>query len=307
MTVPQRLYKPFTFLHLFPQPPPKHFEVIRRPSSHLPFISTEIPLQLFTIDSRQRSRTPILPIASEVPTRLRHPYDAYPPSFIPTRRWWIHTAFRVAILTLNAFLGHLYPFLVQYFKADIVGAVNMGVEQWAQLDTYWTKIVYGVVAIPLAWLADHPSIRRDILGTVCAIAGLSVVSLAFAPKSGLLLLCRMVFGIGQAVAGILSVSLVSDLLPWPEVFIGMSWFYLSRYLGYALNGALVKLLHTGKLGGWKYIFSGTGTIGIGVAIFIIFVVREPKRQTTLAASSNNPLFPMKPPTTSPESRSASRQ
>jgi len=191
------------------------------------------------------------------------------------------------VLTLNAFVGHLYPFLAQHSQAEDMGIVRMRNDKWAMLDTYWTKIVYGFAAIVFAWLADHNRSRRGILATICMVAGLCVVSIAFVRKPTLILFYQIVFGIVQTTAEVLSVSLISDMLPWPEVFVGVSWFFLSRYLGFALNNAIIELFHASKLGGGRSFTIGTGIVGIGVAICILFIVRESKRQRGLVVSSDH--------------------
>jgi len=134
--------------------------------------------------------------------------------------------------------------------------------------------LYAIVGIPIAWLADRYS-RKKII-TISLIAWSGFTALTGMSSSFLsMFLARMGVGIGEAGGSPPSHSIISDLYPKEKRASALGVYSLGIPIGigfsYLLAGALVESL------GWRGTLIFLGVAGIGLALILALVIKEPKR------------------------------
>lgn len=124
----------------------------------------------------------------------------------------------VALLLTNYFLAQFDKFVLSYFQAEVVSSLDMTLSEYGILSGYATGIVYALLAIPVAYLADYTGYRVWILSVAAVWWSLCVVFQGLSNNFWQILLARIGMGIGQAPVEALSVSLISDLVEKEWVF-----------------------------------------------------------------------------------------
>jgi hypothetical protein len=91
-------------------------------------------------------------------------------------------------------------------------------------------------------------------------------------------------GVGQASVEAISISLISDLVGWRNVFIGESILYVGVYIGEAISGQIATAFtETGT--SWRIALRAIGITGCVVAVLLRIFLREPKRRASLVQMS----------------------
>ena len=133
-------------------------------------------------------------------------------------------AIAVALLFCNYFLAQYDKFILSYFQKEVTTSLSISLSEYGILSGYATGIVYALLAIPVAYLADYTEKRVWILSVAAVWWSLCVVFQGLSHNFWQILLARIGMGIGQAPVEALSVSLISDL-------IGKEWvFFAERYI-----------------------------------------------------------------------------
>lgn len=127
-------------------------------------------------------------------------------------------AVAVALLLLNYFLAQYDKFILSYFQSEVVSSLSMTLSEYGILSGYATGIVYALLAIPVAYLADYTGYRVWILSAFATWWSLCVIFQGLSHNFWQILLARIGMGIGQAPVEALSVSLISDLVGKEWVF-----------------------------------------------------------------------------------------
>ena len=152
--------------------------------------------------------------------------------------------------------------------------------------------LYTVVAIPIAWLADRYS-RVNILSI--ALATWSGFTALFGLAGNFLQigLARMGVGIGEAGGSPASHSIISDLYPKEERAGALGVYSMGIPLGvmaaYFVTASLVG--SSGEEVNWRRIFVLLGVTGIGLAVVVRLVLREPVRGAMEFDSTTNVVQP----------------
>ncbi|KAF2799669.1 MFS general substrate transporter [Melanomma pulvis-pyrius CBS 109.77] len=282
----------------FAKSPQTFFEVIRRGSSDPcsgpysdPYSEPNSP-RITAIDSDLVfAREPMVAYphppsqatASSI-TRTTPHFDT-PPCFIRKRRWYILVSFRIGVLFLNAFLAHFDNFILEYFKSKIAEDLHIQVGQYAQLSSYWTGFIYAISSMLIAWFADYATCRARTLALVSGLCGLCILSQGLVTNFKSLLVARVCMGIWQASVEALSISLISDMAPWPEVFLGSSVFYVANYITDATAGEIVRIFDVLGIKKWGDKMKCIGTVGMVFAAVVALVIPEPRRQKSLVRES----------------------
>lgn len=124
------------------------------------------------------------------------------------------------LLFLNYFLAQYDKFILSYFQTEVITSLNLSEASYGILSGYATGIVYALLALPTAYIADFTEARVWVL-TVSAIWwSLCAIFQGLSHNFWQILLARIGMGIGQAPVEALSVSLVSDLMGKEYVFFG---------------------------------------------------------------------------------------
>jgi MFS family permease len=212
-----------------------------------------------------------------------------PPSTIsqkqtPLKRAW--TLLKILLLFINYFLAQYDKFILSYFSTPISKSLHLSPTAYGLLSGYSTGIVYAILALPIAWLADYSKHRSLLLAALAAWWSLCVVLQSLTHNFAQILLARIGMGIGQAGVEALSVSLISDLVAWRHVFVGESVFYVGVYVGEAVSGRIATAFREDGEG-WRTALRAIGITGVVVAVLIAVLVPEPRRQRALVKGAES--------------------
>jgi MFS family permease len=205
----------------------------------------------------------------------------------------------LVLLFLNYFLAQYDKFILSYFQKDVVASLSLSSSAYGILSGYATGIVYALLALPAAYVADYTDARVWVLTVSALWWSLCAIFQGLSHTFWQILLARIGMGIGQAPVEALSVSLISDLMGKEYVFFGeryellikkrltplmtniySSVLYVGVYIGEAVSGQIAVAFARTKTP-WNTALIAIGIVGIVVAIFIRVLIREPWRQTSL--------------------------
>jgi len=205
----------------------------------------------------------------------------------------------LVLLFLNYFLAQYDKFILSYFQKDVVASLSLSSSAYGILSGYATGIVYALLALPAAYVADYTDARVWVLTVSALWWSLCAIFQGLSHNFWQILLARIGMGIGQAPVEALSVSLISDLMGKEYVFFGeryellikkrltplmtniySSVLYVGVYIGEAVSGQIAVAFARTKTP-WNTALIAIGIVGIVVAIFIRVLIREPWRQTSL--------------------------
>ncbi|KAL8779825.1 MAG: hypothetical protein Q9203_000917 [Teloschistes exilis] len=190
------------------------------------------------------------------------------------------------LLFLNYFLAQYDKFILSYFQDDVISSLGLNSSSYGVLSGYATGIVYALLALPTAYLADYTSARVWVLTVAALWWSLCAIFQGLSHNFWQILLARIGMGVGQAPVEALSVSLISDLMGKKYVFFGSSVLYVGVYIGEAVSGQIaVAFARTDTP--WNNALIAIGVVGLVVAMFVRVFVREPVRQTSLIPIGDN--------------------
>lgn len=199
-------------------------------------------------------------------------------------RWYVVGL--MAVLYIFSYADRLIlALLVEPLKADLF----LDDTQIALLIGPAFALLYAVLGVPVAWLADrYPRVLIAVVGVT--IWSVATVASAFSNSFAELFALRMGLALGEAVLSPVAVSLISDLFDRSERSTPTAVFVTSGLVGmitaYMIGGALIDLLESGALAGWPLIgdlpvWRATlvlvGVPGLLFAAILGFTVREPER------------------------------
>ena len=130
------------------------------------------------------------------------------------------------LLFLNYFLAQFDKFVLSYFQDEVITSLGLSQSQYGVLSGYATGIVYALLALPTAYIADYTSARVWVLMVAALWWSLCVVFQGLSNNFWQILLARIGMGIGQAPVEAISVSLISDLMGKRYVVFGGRWVAL---------------------------------------------------------------------------------
>ncbi|KAL8810989.1 MAG: hypothetical protein Q9223_004255 [Gallowayella weberi] len=189
------------------------------------------------------------------------------------------------LLFLNYFLAQYDKFILSYFQDDVISSLHLSSASYGLLSGYATGIVYALLALPTAFVADYTSARVWVLTAAAIWWSLCAIFQGLSHNFWQILLARIGMGIGQAPVEALSVSMISDLMGRKYVFFGASVLYVGVYIGEAVSGQIaVAFARTGTP--WNTALIAIGIVGVVVALLVRVFVREPKRQISLVMANN---------------------
>jgi predicted MFS family arabinose efflux permease len=137
-------------------------------------------------------------------------------------------------------------------------------------------LFYTVLGIPIARLADRPSTSRPrLIALALAVWSAMTALCGLAQNFAQLLLARIGVGVGEAGCTPPAHSLISDLVP-PEKRASALAFYslgipIGTLLGMIIGGKLADLMS------WREAFLIVGLPGVGLALVVWFVLKDPRR------------------------------
>jgi MFS family permease len=166
-------------------------------------------------------------------------------------------------------MGILAPFI----QADL----NLSNTQLGLLIGLAFAVFYTFVAIPIAWLADRYN-RVNILSIALATWSGFTALTGLANNFIQIGLARMGVGIGEAGGSPPSHSIISDLFPKEERASALGVYSMGIPIGImAAYFVTASLMGSGDDVDWRRIFIVLGLTGIGLAVIVKLVLKEPVR------------------------------
>lgn len=197
----------------------------------------------------------------------------------------VHIAISIILLFLNYFTAQYDKFILSYFQTSFSESLNLSPNEYGVLSGYATGIVYALLALPIAYLADYfPSARVWTLAIASAWWSLCVIFQSLCNNFWQVLLARIGMGLGQSAVEALSISLISDMIQWRNVFLGSSAFYVGVYIGEAVSGQ-IAVAFPDRQDGWRIALRAIGIVGIVLAVLVRLVIRDSKRQDSIVEAA----------------------
>ncbi|WP_394439005.1 spinster family MFS transporter [Sphingobium naphthae] len=177
------------------------------------------------------------------------------------------------VYMLNYVDRQIIAILAQPIKQDL----NLTDTELGFLSGFAFALVYTILGVPIAWLADRgPRVR--IVAVACTVWSLFTMLCGAASSFTSLALARAGVGIGESGGVPPSHSLIADYFP-PEkrgfaIALHSLGLPLGATLGISLGGGVAALY------GWRTAFLVVGAPGILAAIALAVFAREPTRGAT---------------------------
>ena len=165
-------------------------------------------------------------------------------------------------------IGILSPFI----KADL----GLDDAQLGLLKGVYFAILYTVVGIPIAWLADRYSRVNIIAISLTLWSGFTAAS-GLAMNYTQLALARIGVGIGEAGGSPPSHSIISDLFPKEKRAGALAIYSLGIPFGVMLAFFASAFFLQGGSADWRTVMISVGLPGVILALLLKFTVKEPKR------------------------------
>ncbi len=157
--------------------------------------------------------------AAESPIDDNDRYTQIPPTsryHVPS----VRIVVSILLLFINYFLAQYDKFVLSYFQADVIRTLSLSSSEYGILSGYATGIVYALLAIPVAFVADERLARVWVLSISALWWSICVIFQGYSHNFWQILLARIGMGIGQAPVEAISVSLISDLVGPQWIFLG---------------------------------------------------------------------------------------
>ncbi|MDP3673575.1 MAG: MFS transporter [Novosphingobium sp.] len=144
-------------------------------------------------------------------------------------------------------------------------------------------LLYTMLGLPIARYSDRPSTNRIGLIAVSLTVWSAMTALCgMAQNFTQLLLARIGVGVGEAGCTPAAHSLIADIVPKERRASALAFYALGipvgTLLGMLIGGQLADRL------GWREAFLVVGLPGIGLAIILMLLLREPRRGAVMIAA-----------------------
>ena len=170
-------------------------------------------------------------------------------------------------------IGILSPFI----KADL----GLDDAQLGWLKGIYFALLYTVMGIPIAWLADRYSRVNIIAISLTLWSGFTAAS-GLAANYMQLAIARIGVGIGEAGGSPPSHSIISDLFPKEKRAGALAIYSLGIPFGVMLAFFASAFFLQGGSADWRTVMYSVGIPGILLAVLLKLTVKEPKRTATSA-------------------------
>lgn len=198
------------------------------------------------------------------------------PAAVAAPRRWITLGLLASIYVLN-YIDRQLPSILAKPIQDDLGLTD---GQLGLLGGLYFALFYGVLAIPVAWLADRGN-RVRVVALACAVWSAATIACGLSRGYGELAVSRMAVGVGEAGGVPPSYSIIADLFPADRRATALAIYNLGPPIGQSIGVAAGAALAAG--GGWRRAFIVVGLIGIVGAIAALAMLRDPPRGTYDAA------------------------
>jgi MFS family permease len=173
-------------------------------------------------------------------------------------------------------IGILSPFI----KADL----GLDDAQLGWLKGIYFALLYTILGIPIAWLADRYSRVNIIAISLTLWSGFTAVS-GLANNFTQLAIARIGVGIGEAGGSPPSHSIISDLFPKEKRAGALAIYSLGIPFGIMLAFFASAFFLKGGDADWRIVMIAVGLPGVGLAILLKLTVKEPARSGNMQTAS----------------------
>jgi MFS family permease len=180
----------------------------------------------------------------------------------------------LGLLTLTYFFSYMdrqiLAILLELIKADL----KLSDTQLGLLSGLAFAIFYATLGVPVARLADRAN-RRNIIAVALALWSAMTALCGLAQNFAQLLVARIGVGVGEAGSSPPSHSIIADLYP-PNKRAGAMAIYST---GVVLGGGFGTMIggYVASLYGWRWAMVVVGVPGVILALFVRWLVVEPRR------------------------------
>lgn len=201
----------------------------------------------------------------------------------PVRSWLV-----VAALSFAGIVSYIDRQIINLLVDPIKADLGLSDVQISLLQGFSFALLYAVMAIPLAWLADHYNRKWVILAGVLVWSAATFGS-GMAMGFVFLFFARMLVGVGEATLSPAGFSMLSDYFPKEKLPAAISVFTGTGFLGSGLAlviggylyAKLVEMgpttLPFGTFQPWQMTFFAVALLSVPVFLFLL-LIREPVRQ-----------------------------
>ncbi|WJG07920.1 MFS transporter [Aliiglaciecola sp. LCG003] len=191
----------------------------------------------------------------------------------------VNSKYRMYVLCI---LTLVYAF--NFIDRQIIGILSPLIKEDLGLDDAqlgWLKgiyfaLLYTVVGIPIAWLADRYSRVNIVAISLTLWSGFTALS-GLATNFTQLALARVGVGIGEAGGSPPSHSMISDLFPKDKRAGALAIYSLGIPFGIMLAFFATAFLIKGGSADWRVVMLSVGLPGVLLALLLKFTVKEPTR------------------------------
>lgn len=180
----------------------------------------------------------------------------------------------LAVLTFVYIINFLDRQLLSILAKPIQDTLHVTDGQLGLIGGLYFAMFYCFIAIPVGWLADRTS-RVGIVSLACAIWSAATIGCGLAANYGQLVAARMMVGFGEAGGVPPSYALITDSFPPRRRGTALAIFNIGPALGAALGIAFGATI--ARLFEWRDAFVAIGAVGVGTAVIVRMVLREPLR------------------------------
>ena len=173
-------------------------------------------------------------------------------------------------------IGILSPFI----KADL----GLDDAQLGVLKGIYFALLYTVLGIPIAWLADRYSRVNIIAISLTLWSGFTAAS-GLAGNFTQLALARIGVGIGEAGGSPPSHSIISDLFPKEKRAAALAVYSLGIPFGIMFAFFAAAFFLRGGEADWRLVMIAVGLPGVVLAILLKFTIKEPVRSGNMQTAS----------------------
>ena len=179
-------------------------------------------------------------------------------------------AMLAVVYTCNFLDRQLMSILQESIKADL----HLTDTQLGMVTGLAFALIYTVVGIPIAWLADRAH-RVRIMAAACAVWSLASAACGLAVSFPTLALARLGVGLGEAGGSPPAYSVIADYFPPQKRGVGLAIYALGVPIGTMFGSGAGAWID--KQYGWRTAFYAVGAPGLLLALLVLVLVREPPR------------------------------
>lgn len=191
----------------------------------------------------------------------------------------------LGMLTLIYLLGFLDRQIVNILAEPIKRDLQLSGGQLGALTGFSFALLYTVLGVPIARLADRFDRGRIIAAALFVWSAFTALC-GMAGGFAALFAARVGVGVGEAGCNPPATSLIADIVPKAKRASAMATYALGNPLGSLLGLAVGGLIAAHY--GWRAAFVAAGVPGVAVALVVLLTIRDPRASAPAATTGEVP-------------------